>query len=131
MNEKKTILIADDMSLIRIALRLNLENVGYKVILANDGREALKYAFSYYKRPDLIILDIRMPEMDGYEVIKKLRESDDTREIPVIFLTASSQKKDVLKGIELGGNDYMVKPYTFSVLHRKIEKLIGKNQTDK
>jgi DNA-binding response OmpR family regulator len=69
-----------------------------------------------------------MPKMDGYEVLRQLRESDAAKQIPVIFLTAKGQKKDVLKGMELGGNDYVVKPYKFKNLNKKIEKLLGQNR---
>ena len=124
MDEKKTILVVDDMSQIRNILRFNLEKQGYDVKEANNGEKALEYAFGENK-PDLIILDIMMPKMDGYEVIRKLRESDGAKHIPVIFLTAKAQRKDVLKGIEAGGNDYVVKPFKFVDVHRKIEKLIG------
>ena len=123
MDQRKTILVVDDMSQIRNILRFNLEKEGYKVILANNGKKALEYALG--QNPlDLIILDIMMPKMDGYEVIRRLRDSDTTRHIPIIFLTAKAQKKDVLKGIELGANDYVVKPFKFVDVHRKIQKLI-------
>jgi len=124
MGEKKTILVVDDMSQIRTILRFNLEKEGYNVIDANSGERALEYAVGE-NIPDLIILDIMMPKMDGYEVIRKLRESDVTKHIPVIFLTAKAQKKDVLKGIEAGGNDYVVKPFKFADVHRKIKVLTG------
>lgn len=124
MGEKKTILVVDDMSQIRTILRFNLEKEGYNVIDANTGERALEYAVGE-NIPDLIILDIMMPKMDGYEVIRKLRESDVTKHIPVIFLTAKAQKKDVLKGIEAGGNDYVVKPFKFADVHRKIKELTG------
>lgn len=123
MGEKKTILVVDDMSQIRNILRFNLKKQGYNVKEANNGEKALEYA-SGEDPPDLIILDIMMPKMDGYEVISKLRAADVTKHIPVIFLTAKAQKKDVLKGIEAGGNDYVVKPFKFVDLYRKIEKLI-------
>ncbi len=124
MDEKKTILVVDDMSQIRTILRFNLEKDGYNVIDANNGERALEYA-SGENPPDLIILDIMMPKMDGYEVIRRLRESRVTKHIPVIFLTAKAQKKDVLKGIEAGANDYMLKPFKFVDLHRKIERFLG------
>ena len=124
MGEKKTILVVDDVSQIRTILRFNLEKEGYNVIDANSGERALEYAVGE-NIPDLIILDIMMPKMDGYEVIRKLRESDVTKHIPVIFLTAKAQKKDVLKGIEAGGNDYVVKPFKFADVHRKIKELTG------
>lgn len=123
MHDKKTILIVDDVSQIRKILRYNLEEEGYDVIDADSGEKALEYASENI--PDLIVLDIMMPKMDGYEVLRRLRESDITRHIPVIFLTAKAQRKDVLKGIEAGGNDYVVKPYNFDDLHGKIDKLIG------
>ena len=123
MDEKKTILIVDDMSQIRSAIRFNLEKQGYNVIEANNGEMALGYA-SGENPPDLIILDIMMPKMDGYEMIKRLRESDVAKHIPVIFLTAKAQKKDIVKGIELGCNDYLVKPFKFTDLSSKIKKFI-------
>jgi len=124
MGSKKTILVVDDMSQIRTILRFNLEKKGYNVIDADCGKKALEHA-SGGNTPDLIILDIMMPKMDGYEVLRRLRASDETRHIPVIFLTAKTQKKDVLKGIRAGGNDYVVKPYKFEVLHEKIRKFIN------
>jgi DNA-binding response OmpR family regulator len=123
MNKKKTILVVDDMSQIRGILRFNLEKAGYDVIDANNGEEALKQALGE-NPPDLIILDIMMPKMDGYETIRQLRISDATKHTPVIFLTAKAQKKDILKGMEVGGNDYVVKPFKFVDLHRKVEKLL-------
>ena len=126
MDEKKTILVVDDMSQIRTILRFNLEKEGYRVVDASNGERALEYALG--ESPiDLIILDIMMPKMDGYEVIRRLRAADVTKHIPVIFLTAKAQKKDVLRGIEAGGNDYVLKPFKFLDLHRKIRKLLGMN----
>ena len=81
------------MSQIRRLLRSSLKKQGYNVILAKNGKEALKYAFDE-NPPDLIVLDINMPEMNGYEVIKQIRDSDNTKDIPVIFLTAKAEKKD-------------------------------------
>ena len=124
MHQKKTIMVVDDMSQIRNILRFNLDKEGYKVILANSGKKALEYALRR-NPPDLIILDIMMPKMDGYEVIRKLRESDVTKDVPVIFLSAKAQKKDVVKGLEKGADDYIVKPFKFADLHRKIEGLLG------
>ena len=92
MGSKKTILVVDDMSQIRTILRFNLEKKGYNVIDTDCGKKALEHA-SGGNTPDLIILDIMMPKMDGYEVLRRLRASDETRHIPVIFLTAKTQKK--------------------------------------
>jgi DNA-binding response OmpR family regulator len=124
MDEQKTVLVVDDMSQIRNILRFNLDKVGYRVLLANSGEKALEYALGQ-NPPDLIILDIMMPKMDGYEVIRKLRASDNARRIPVIFLSAKAQKKDIVKGLDAGANDYIVKPFKFADLHKKIEGLLG------
>jgi len=124
MDKKKTILVVDDMSQIRNILRFNLTKIGYGVMLADNGKRALEYALGE-NPPDLIILDIMMPKMDGYEVIRRLRESEVAKHMPVIFLTAKAQKKDVLKAIEAGANDYVVKPFKFADLYRKIERLLG------
>jgi len=125
MEDIKKILVVDDMSQIRNILRFNLEKEGYRVSVASNGEIALELA-SGENPPDLIILDIMMPKMDGYEVIRRLRETDSTKHIPVVFLTAKAQKKDVLKGIEVGANDYVVKPFKFADVRRKIEKFMGK-----
>lgn len=124
MNKKKTILVVDDMSQIRGILRFNLRKAGYDVIAANNGEEALMQALCK-NPPDLIILDIMMPKMDGYETLRQLRKSDSTKHTPVIFLTAKAQKKDILKGMAVGANDYVVKPFKFVELHRKIEKFFN------
>jgi len=121
MEKKKTILVVDDMVQIRKILRFSLLKEGYNVILANNGEEALKHAFDN-DSIDLIILDIMMPKMDGYEVTKKLKNSDSTKDIPVILLTSKAQKNDIMKGIEVGANDYMVKPFMFGDLLKKIQK---------
>ena len=125
--KKKTILVVDDMKPMRDILCFSLKKEGYDVVVASNGETALKNAFDE-KPPDLIVLDIMMPKMDGYEVLRQLRKSDAAKQIPVIFLTAKGQKKDVLKGMELGAKDYVVKPYIFADLHRKIEKLLGEKK---
>jgi DNA-binding response OmpR family regulator len=124
MTDKKEILVVDDTKYIREILRFSLAKVGYEVIMAGSGRKALDYAMGP-NPPDLIILDIMMPKMDGFEVLRRLRENDGTCHIPVIFLTAKAQKKDVIKGFEAGGDDYVAKPFKFAVLQQKIEKLTG------
>ena len=124
VDKKITILVVDDMKPMRNILSFSLRKYGYKVNVASKGYVALKYAFE--NNPlDLILLDINMPDMDGYEILKKLRESEVTKDIPIIFFTAEGQKKDIQKVIEAGVNDYVVKPFKFEDLHRRIEKLIG------
>ena len=100
------ILIADDEAEIRDLLRLYLENEGYKVVEAEDGIKALNLIKS--ESPDLCILDIMMPEMDGYKVLRKLREDSN---IPVIILSAKDADSEKILGLNLGADDYMAKPF--------------------
>ena len=106
MNAKDRILIADDEAEIRSLLRLYFENEGYDVIEAADGKEALRMARG--ENVSIVLLDIMMPEMDGFHVLRELRETSD---IPVIVITARDQDPDVILGLNLGADDYMVKPF--------------------
>ncbi|MCP4714415.1 MAG: response regulator [Deltaproteobacteria bacterium] len=121
--QQKTILVADDMVQIRKILNFSLHQAGYEVVTAENGQQALDIIFGPIP-PDLIILDIMMPLLDGYAVIKKIRNTPATSHIPVIFLTAQTQKADVLNGIKAGANGYVVKPYKFADLLEKIEPLL-------
>lgn len=115
--KEKTILIVDDTPENIDVLNGLLTN--FKRKIATNGERALEFAISDTP-PDLILLDIMMPEMDGFEVCKKLRNNDITKEIPVIFLTAKTAKEDVVKGFELGGQDYVTKPFD---VHELLERV--------
>ncbi len=103
---KKLILVADDDMHIRRLISELLENEGYEVIQARDGREALEFAQQL--QPDLIILDIIMPNVDGMEVCKRLRN---VTSVPIIFLTAKDDITDLVSGLAIGGDDYITKPF--------------------
>lgn len=103
-----TILIVDDTPDNLLVLFSYLEEQGFKVLLAEDGHTALKIARS--KAPDLILLDVLMPEIDGFETCRRLKAKPATKEIPVIFLTALSETVNKVKGFKLGGVDYITKP---------------------
>ncbi len=103
----KKILLADDEQDIVEFLQYNLKQEGFNVITAYDGAEALK---KISENPDLIILDIMMPKMDGYEVCKRIRSTNGYEHTPIIFLTAKSGEVDEIKGLELGASDYIQKP---------------------
>jgi len=102
----KILIIDDDASLLK-ALTYNLEQEGYRLITARNGREAMQKL--YAERPDLLILDIMMPELDGWQVCKRVREMSD---VPIIMLTARETSEDIIKGLDLGADDYIVKPFT-------------------
>lgn len=104
-----TLLIVDDAPENLAVLSDLLRHTGYRVKAANSGRTALRYAV-HEPRPELILLDVMMPEMDGYEVLTRLRNDAATRDIPVIFLTALSDAQDEERGLEMGAADYIAKP---------------------
>jgi diguanylate cyclase (GGDEF)-like protein len=103
------ILIAEDEPHLREVLRLQLELAGFEVFEACDGQEALERAQEV--RPEVVLLDVMMPRMDGYEALRRLRDSYATRFIPVIMLTAKDAREDMLAGFQSGANDYLTKPY--------------------
>lgn len=112
------ILIADDVEANRFVLRDIIADMGYQPVLTENGLQALKMLQRI--RPQLIILDIAMPEMDGYEVCVKLKENPDTREIPIIFISAFDEPEDIVKGFNLGGADYVTKPFIPEVVKARV-----------
>ncbi len=118
----KTVLVVDDEKDIVQLIRYNLEREGFKVESASDGNEALKKASDV--KPDVILLDIMLPGKDGYEVIKSLNQNERTARIPVIFLTAKSAEFDEVLGLELGADDYIVKPISPRKLISRIRAVL-------
>lgn len=116
---KPTILIVDDMP-DNLSLMMELLKNDYVVKLANGGGRALKLA-SMKPSPDLILLDIMMPEMDGYEVCQRLKEDPETKDIPVVFLTAKSEVDDEKKGLEIGAVDYITKPISPPIVLARVK----------
>jgi two-component system cell cycle response regulator len=102
------ILLADDSSTVRAIARMELESAGYEVIEACDGAKALAAAIEH--RPDVVLLDIEMPVMDGYETVEALKAEPRTQDIPVVFLTGRVGADDVARALKLGGHDYLRKP---------------------
>jgi PleD family two-component response regulator len=116
---KPRILIADDEPHIREVLHMHLELNGFEVFEATDGLEALEMAERL--RPDVMLLDVMMPRLDGYETLRRLRASYATRFIPVIMLTAKTAREDAISGFREGANDYIVKPFNNPELTLRIE----------
>lgn len=110
----KTILLIEDNKDILENLTEYLELEGYKVLFANNGKEGLELAIKFI--PDLIICDVLMPEMDGHEVLRLILDTAKTHEIPFIFSTSNSEKVDRTKAIELGADDYIIKPFELETL---------------
>jgi DNA-binding response OmpR family regulator len=103
------VLVIDDEAPIRLLCRVNLEAENIEVVEAEDGEVGLELARS--ERPDVILLDVMMPGLDGWEVLQRLLDDETTREIPIVFLTARAELRDRARGLELGGVDYVTKPF--------------------
>jgi len=122
--QKKLLLVEDDSFILDI-YDMKLSEAGYDVTLANNGREAVKQLEENQFIPDLILLDIVMPYMDGFDVLKVLKENDTWKDVPVIMLTNLSQKDDIERAVEMGANDYLIKShFTPSEVLTKIQKYI-------
>lgn len=124
----KTILVVDDEKDIVDMIKYNLAREGYAVLTARNGLEALQHARAV---PNLILLDIMMPENDGLEVLKRLKNDDRTAGIPVVFLTAKGSETDEIVGLELGAADYIVKPISVPKLVARIKNILrSRDATD-
>ena len=117
-------LVIDDEAPIRLLRRVILEAHEFEVVEAKDGAEGLELAER--ERPDLILLGVMMPRMDGWEVAERLHGSPKTRTIPIVFLTAHSRPSDRLRGMELGALDYLTKPFNPPELPFCVERLLGR-----
>ncbi|WP_437395656.1 response regulator transcription factor [Flagellimonas lutimaris] len=121
---RKKILIVDDEPNIVMSLEYAFKKKDFEVFIARDGTEALEIAEK--ETPDLILLDIMMPEMDGYETLKRVRGNKKLQHTKVVFLSAKSKEKDIEKGLKMGADSYMTKPFSIKKIISDIEGLIDK-----
>ena len=119
----KRILICDDDPVILRLLQVNLELEGYDVLLAHHGENAIEVANA--ELPDLVILDIMMPRLDGYQTCEQLKQAEATKDIPVIFLSAKAQSSDIERGREYGVAEYLTKPFDPNELIAVVERVVG------
>ena len=119
---KQTILVVDDEQDLLDLIEYNLRQEGYEVILAEDGQEGIQKAREHM--PDLVLLDIMMPQMDGIEVCDRMREDPDLSHIPIIFLTARSDEKTEIEGLNKGADDYITKPISTNKLVSRIKAVL-------
>ena len=124
MSERPLVLVADDDPDILSLVTLRLERDGYEVIGAPDGERAVEEALE--RTPDLALIDVSMPKLDGYEVTERLRQHEPTSAIPIILLTARVQDSDVARGIEAGADDYVTKPFSTADLRTRIQAALGR-----
>lgn len=121
-----TILIIEDEEAIIELLRYNLQAQGYQVVVEQDGGEAVFTVEE--KKPDLILLDWMLPNMSGIEICRELRKSDVTQHIPIIMLTAKGEELDRVKGLELGADDYVIKPFSPNELLSRIKAVLRRSK---
>jgi DNA-binding response OmpR family regulator len=125
---KPRILVVDDEPEAVELLEFNLKQAGYAVTTAADGAEALKKART--QTPDLVLLDVMLPEMDGFEICKTLRLDASTAQVPIIMLTAKAAEIDRVLGLELGADDYLTKPFSVRELLLRVKKILSRAQPD-
>jgi len=125
MTEKPLILVADDEDDVRELININLRRAGFSIDEAADGLQAL--ASVRVRKPDAIVLDIMMPGRDGLRVCQELRDGDDTRDIPIIMLTAKGQTPDRIAGLERGADDYLTKPFSPKELVLRLQALLRRS----
>lgn len=123
--ENKTILIVEDEEDILALLHFNLIKAGYAAVCASRGEEALEKIAE--KKPDLVLLDLMLPGIDGLEICRRLRADETTAEVPIIMLTACGEEEDIVRGLELGADDYVSKPFSIKVLLARIQTVLRRN----
>ncbi len=129
MNDvRPLVLVADDDPDILALVRFRLERDGYEVLSAPDGETALDLALA--RTPDLAVLDVMMPRLDGYELTRRLREHGPTTGIPIILLTARVQEPELERGFEAGADDYVTKPFSPQALGERVQAALGVRPED-
>ena len=122
----KKILIVDDEPNIVMALEYTFKKRDFEVFIARDGEEAL--AITTKELPDIIILDVMMPKLDGYQTLKRIKETEELKHIKVVFLSAKNKEEDIEKGLALGADDYIKKPFSIKQLVNRINELLQTKQ---
>ena len=125
MAKQKILVIEDERSLVEV-LSLNLEREGFEVISVFDGPDGLRQA--QLKLPDLIVLDLMLPQKSGLDVCRELKQGQRTRDIPIIMVTAKAEETDQLVGFATGADDYVTKPYSVKILIERIKKELRRRQ---
>lgn len=118
----KKILIADDEHKIIMTLEYAFRKAGYEVFIARDGSEVLELLKT--EIPDMIMLDIMMPKVDGFTTLQEIKSQDNLKDIKVIFLSAKNNPADIEKGLKMGADDYITKPYSIKKLTERVEELL-------
>lgn len=126
MSETTTVLVADDEDNIMVSLEFLLARAGYRVLIARDGEAALDMAQEHH--PDLLLLDVMMPKLDGFSVCQALRALPEFATTPIVMLTAKGRDADRVKGRALGATDYVIKPFSTRELLSRVQRLLEQAQ---
>ncbi|MEJ2165609.1 MAG: response regulator [Desulfobacterales bacterium] len=124
----KEILIVDDELDVVVPIQFLMEQQGYSVMIAQRGEDALDFIYQY--KPDLVLLDIMLPGIDGWQVCEIVRLNPNYRDIKIIFLTAKGRKEEIAKGLALGADDYITKPFSNAELVAKVKRLLEKTDEE-
>lgn len=122
MSKKNRILVAEDEDALRVLLKYNLEKEGYEVIEASDGEEALKHLNE--RLPDILLVDWMMPGVSGIEVCRHVRQKPESRGLPIIMLTARGEESDRIRGLDMGADDYLIKPFAITELMARVRAVM-------
>lgn len=122
------ILVAEDERDIRDLIAFTLRFAGYEVLTANNGEEAVQLTLQTL--PDLVLTDVRMPKMTGYEACRLIKSDPATQHIPVVFLSAKGQEAEVQSGLAAGGDEYLLKPFAPDQLTRKVAEILSKSRPE-
>lgn len=125
MNNNKILVVDDEEDIVEL-MTFQLKNEGFEVICANDGMEAVVKINK--ENPSLVILDIMMPRMSGLDVVKLIRAKEEDNHLPIIIVSAKSSEDDVVKGLDLGADDYVTKPFSLKVLSAKVKALLRRKE---
>lgn len=119
-----TVLVVEDEQHIGEMITFKLTNAGHRVVRARDGEEAL--AVAAQEQPDIILLDVMMPVLSGFEVLRRLRADSARPGVPIIMVTAKGQERDVVAGLEAGATDYILKPFSLKELAARVERALSR-----
>ncbi|MFN8310817.1 MAG: response regulator [Chitinophagales bacterium] len=122
MSQKHKILIADDEPNILLSLEFLMKKMNYEVFIARNGSEAMEILKT--EIPDLVVLDVMMPDLDGYEICKHIRKTALLKHIKVVFISAKTKEVDIAKGLALGADDYITKPFSTRFLMNRVKELL-------
>lgn len=125
MNKEKILIVEDEKNIVDL-IRINLENSGYIVFSAHTGMEAISMIHS--QKPDLVLLDLTLPDIDGLQICQMIRLNNESRDIPVIMLTARSEESDKVEGLTIGADDYITKPFGIRELEARISSVLRRSK---